>query len=167
MVFLERWPPHHSIHFIFLLNWLHFSTGIHKNYLTLKNRKEKKNSLTVPEFIYVEVFYSYNLAFTEQAPWRPSEVKYLYLDPYLLITQYPQSIALWALVMICPHVRYLAPYSFLPNVVFFIVLTTHFPLLNITQTSIHTEWIWQFSSKILSGFFPLEKYQIELDFLTW
>lgn len=54
--------------------------------------------------------------------------------------------------MICPHVRSLAPYSFLPNVVFFIVLTAHFPVLNITQTSIHTEWIWQFSSKILSFF---------------
>lgn len=67
--------------------------------------------------------------------------------------------------MICPHVRSLAPYSFLPNVVFFIVLTTHFPLLNITQTSIHTEWIWQFSSKILSFFFLWRNIRLSWTFL--
>lgn len=64
--------------------------------------------------------------------------------------------------MICPYVRPLAPYSFLLNVVFFIVLTTHFPLLIITQTSIQTEWIWQFTSKILSWFFFFFQRNIRL-----
>lgn len=51
-----------------------------------------KNPLTVPEFISVSALYSYNLASIEQAPWKPSEVKYLYLDLYLPITQYPHPL---------------------------------------------------------------------------